>query len=324
MINAAISGLGRWGSVLVKSVQGKSDNIRFVSGVVRDIPKYLELADETGIQLTDDYAAVLADPGVDAVVLATPPFTHGGDITAAAKAGKHIYAEKPLTLDPAEAREIADICTCAGVTLAVGFNRRFYPSMQALGALIADGRIGNILHVEAQFCGPTNYRTPEGSWRSERGANPAGGMVPRGIHCLDAMIDLVGDVASLSALSDNRERGNDIDDTTSVHLKFQNGATGYLATIMATGEYWRFHVFGSNGWIELSDPQSLTISDLDGNLETQSFDTVDLERCALEAFAAAIEGGGAFPVDPAQAVHGVEVHSAITRAIETGQVVSLG
>jgi predicted dehydrogenase len=87
MINAAIVGLGRWGQNLVNSVQGKSDKIRFVAGATRTVAKAKDYAAQQGFPLYDDYAKVLADPAIDAIVLATPHTQHAQQVIAAARAG---------------------------------------------------------------------------------------------------------------------------------------------------------------------------------------------------------------------------------------------
>ena len=107
MLKAAIVGLGRWGQRLVDSVQGKSPSIRFVRGVSRDPEKTRAYGDKAGLTLTNAYPDVLNDKEVDAVVLATPHSQHFREIVAAARAGKHVFVEKPMALkgqDAADAR----------------------------------------------------------------------------------------------------------------------------------------------------------------------------------------------------------------------------
>src|SRR5215510_13830435 len=96
MVRAAIIGMGSWGQNLVNSVQGKSDAIRFVAGATRTPAKADGYAREKGFPLHDSYEKALADPKVDAVVLATPHTQHAQQIAAAARAGKHVFTEKPL------------------------------------------------------------------------------------------------------------------------------------------------------------------------------------------------------------------------------------
>ena len=104
MITAGILGLGRWGRLLVDSVQGKSDHIRFTAGTTRTPRKARAFAKENGLHLCADYAELLARPDVDAVFIATPHSQHFDQIIQAAKAGKHVFCEKPFTLDPGDTK----------------------------------------------------------------------------------------------------------------------------------------------------------------------------------------------------------------------------
>src|SRR5450631_2662810 len=103
MIRAAIVGLGIWGQNLVNSVQNKSNQIRFTAGATRTPAKAAEFAKKQGIAMADSYEHLLADPLVDAVVLATPHSQHCAQIVAAARAGKSVFTEKPFGLSKAEA-----------------------------------------------------------------------------------------------------------------------------------------------------------------------------------------------------------------------------
>ena len=103
VINAAIVGLGRWGQTLVDSLGEGSDAIRFARAVTRTPAKVEDYAAANGMALGSDYDAVLSDPGIDAVVLATPHSLHRSQIVTAAEAGKHVFCEKPLTLSATDA-----------------------------------------------------------------------------------------------------------------------------------------------------------------------------------------------------------------------------
>ena len=144
MIDAAIVGLGRWGRTLVESVQGKSDRLRFTRAVVRSPEPHRGFAEASGLALTDDFAEVLADPSVTAVVLATPHSLHCEQIIAAASAGKHVFCEKPLTLTKAEAVRAIEACEAAGIVLGVGTDKRFYPALRELVRLVKGGDLGEV------------------------------------------------------------------------------------------------------------------------------------------------------------------------------------
>ncbi len=335
MINAAIIGMGRWGQNLVNSVQGKSDVIRFIAGWNRTPDKAREFATRQRIALRDTYAALLADPTIDAVVLATPHSAHGDEIVTAARAGKHVFCEKPLTLDSASAERAIRACAENKVTLAVGYNWRFQPALQSIKAMLDDGRLGKLLHIEGNFCGPSVYRFDENHWRNDRGEGPGGGMTGRGVHLVDAMLYLSGHVESVFAQSARRVMPTGLDDTTSMLFKFRGGSSGYLATVIATAETWRMQVFGSNGWAEVGDAEHLTTWELRTNFIDQSnlfkptkpqttrFEPISTERAELENFARAAAERQALALPDGDEQHGVAVFEAILESAKQGRSVGL-
>jgi predicted dehydrogenase len=324
MLRAAIYGLGRWGNRLVESVQN-SEKIRFVKGVSRNPENHREFSEKTGIRVVSSYGRVLKDPAIDAVVLATPHSQHHRQIVQAAKAGKHVFCEKPLTLTRRTAEKALEACRAAGVTLGIGFNRRHVPAFAEMMRRIRAGGIGDVLHVEGQHSGPTGYRLKAGNWRATRAEAPAGGMTARGIHALDAMIQIAGPVSALYAFSERRRLAPDIDmdDTTSMLLKFAGGATGYLGTVFVTGEFWRVHAFGSNGWLEMRGDTELIACGLDGAPERIKLEMGDREQATLEAFADAVAARQPFMVPPEEAVNGIAVLEAIVASAARGRPVAI-
>jgi predicted dehydrogenase len=204
MIKAGVAGLGRWGQNLVRSVQGKSDSISFTAGMVRHPDKVADFAAEQGLELFDSYDAMLASADIDAVVLATPHSLHAEQMLAAAAAGKHIFSEKPFTLNKADAERVIASANEAGVQIAVGHCRRFHPAIAELRSRLADGALGTVLHVEASESVPAGLMLPPGDWHLSREEWPAAGMTPLGIHLIDGMIDLFGTVTSVYCNSVNR------------------------------------------------------------------------------------------------------------------------
>jgi len=130
VIRAAIVGLGRWGQNLVASVQGRSEAIRFTAGATRTPEKAGAFADAHGFPLHESYEKLLAAPAIDAVVLATPHTLHAAQIVAAAKARKHVFAEKPFALSLPDAKAAVRACAENKVTLAIGYNWRFQPALK--------------------------------------------------------------------------------------------------------------------------------------------------------------------------------------------------
>jgi predicted dehydrogenase len=321
MIEAAIVGLGRWGRILVESVQGKSERIRFVRGVARRPERLGDFAARHGLDLGADLPAALADPRVRAVVLATPHSQHADQIVAAAAAAKHVFVEKPMTLTHASAQAAAAAAGRAGVVLAVGYNRRFSPLMRDLRARVEAGALGDVLHLEANYSLPSGLRYQAGGWRADPAESPAGGMTGMGLHLVDAMVSLAGPIESVFARSLRRALAIPIDDTTSMLLSFKLGMSGYLGTLTATAPAWRLQVLGSKGWAEVRDETRLELRALDGKSEFVEAPVFDTERAELEAFAAAIEGEAPYPIPVPDAIHGVAVLEAVIRSSEQGQQV---
>ncbi len=335
MIKAAIIGMGRWGQNLVNSVQGKSDVIRFVAGATRTLDKARDYAAKQGITLHDSYEKVLADPAIDAVVLATPHTQHAEQIVAAAKAGKHVFCEKPFAMTAKSGNAAIRACAKAGVILGVGFNWRFQPALQEIRRMLDDGRLGKLLHMEGNFCGPSVYRFGQDHWRQAREEGPAGGMTGRGVHVVDAFLYLAGPVASVHAQSFRRVLDHGLDDTTSMLFQFRGGASGYLSTIIATAETWRMQIFGSKGWAEVGDVEHLTTWELKScfvdpdNLHVHHkpqitrFEPLSTERAELEDFARAAAARRPLAVAGGDELHGVAILEAILKSAKTKKTVSL-
>ncbi|MDE0335357.1 MAG: Gfo/Idh/MocA family oxidoreductase [Defluviicoccus sp.] len=322
MIRAAVVGLGRWGQTLVDSLGEGSDAIRFVRAVTRTPSKVEDYAAAKGMALGADYDEALSDPDIDAVVLATPHSLHREQIVAAAEAGKHVFCEKPLTLSADDAESAIEATDKAGVTLAIGHNRRFAPNFRAMQGILDGGRLGEILHVEGNFSADLT-RAAE-TWRADAAESPAGGMTSLGIHVVDAFIALAGRMTSVRASSKRIALPFGVDDATSVLIDFENGCTGYLGTVAATAHLYQVRVFGTEGWAQIHALDRLEADFRDGSRDERRWDGYDYPgyrtiRECLEAFATAAAGGAPFPVPPGEMGHAVGVLEAIVRSAETGE-----
>src|SRR5205085_264956 len=122
---------------------------------------------ENGIALKDDLDQILADQAIDGVVFATPHSQHGPQIERTAAAGKHVFMEKPFTLDLKSAEAAIEAVARAGVVLAVAYPRRFHPAMIELKARIDDGRLGTVSHCESAQASPAGITMSSDYWRSD-------------------------------------------------------------------------------------------------------------------------------------------------------------
>lgn len=319
MIGAGIVGLGWWGNVLVEAVQGRSERIRFVHGVARDPASKQEIARRHGLVLSPTLAAMLADPAVQAVVLATPHSLHRAEIEAVAAAGKPVFCEKPLTLTAADAFAAVGAARKAGTLLAVGHNRRFLPALGEMKRLAAAGELGELLHVEGHFSN-ANSSNAFAPWRHDAEESPAGGMTGTGIHVLDAFVSLLGPVRSVHAQLVSRKPAPGPLDTLSMLLRFENGVTGTLSAVRATPFYWRLHLFGTQRSAEMLQEDTLVVhAGGQASPQRRSFPPVDMLRLELEAFADAIEGRAPYPIGDADMIATVAAFEAVCRSVKSGR-----
>jgi len=334
MIRAAIVGIGQWGRTLVTAVQGKSRAIRFTAGHTRTRARAEAFCAEHGIALADDLDAVLADPAIDAVVFATPHSEHGRQVERAAAAGKHVFMEKPFTLDRQSALRALERAAQAGIVLAIAYPRRFHPGMKELKARIDDGRLGTIAHCHGEQNTPTGLFMPPQSWRADPKEAPGGAMTALGVHNVDAMIHLFGPVEEVYARSLRRAVAYDCEDTTSMMFGLQRGMSATLCSSLVTAVGYRLAVFGSKGHAELVTPEldfrftPVPPAPPSGRytaaapeiIEHRGFNALLAE---LDAFAAAIRGEAAYPVTADEVLHGVAVFEAIIRSAAAGQPVKV-
>jgi predicted dehydrogenase len=334
MLRAAIVGIGRWGRTLVGAVQDQSAAFRFTAGYTRTRAKAEVFCAEHGIALKDSLDSVLEDPEIDAIVFATPHSGHGRQVEKTAAAGKHVFMEKPFTLDRASAARALDAVARVGIVLGVAYPRRFHPSMKELKARVDDGRLGTIAHCSAEQNGPAGVFMDPASWRAEASEAPAGGMTAMGVHNLDAMIHLFGPIDEVYATSLRRAIAYDAEDTTSVMFGFANGMSGTLLSSLVTAVTYRLAVFGTKGCAELLTPEfdfrfsPAPTAPPTGRQVAAEPEIIQNRGCntllaELEAFAAAIRGEAPYPITAEEILHGVAVFEAIIRSAASHQPVKV-
>jgi predicted dehydrogenase len=319
MINAAIVGLGRWGQALVTAVQGKSDRIRFVRGVVRDPAQARDFASRHGLTLTTALAEAARDPAVDAVFLATPHSLHVEQVIVVAAARKAVWCEKPLALTRAGAERAVAACRDAGVPLGCGYNRRCFSSMRELQRFVDGGTLGDILHVEGHFSNEHSIRVfplLSHGWRDDPAESPALGMTGCGLHVLDALINLAGPVRQVHAKSYGPKPPPDPRDAVAVLMEFAGGATGLMATVRAAVPFWRVHVFGTQGDVEARGERNLRTGSIGAPAMEHTFEAADSLRALAESFADAVEGRAPFLISPRQLIDVTAAFEAVIRSLD--------
>ena len=316
MITLGLIGTGWWGRMLLDSARG-SAALRFVHACSRDPARGGAVAADYGLRFSTSVAALLADPEVRGVVIATPHSTHLALICQVAAAGRAVFCEKPLTLTRADAVAAVEACAAAGVPLAVGHNRRFLPPIVAMREMIRVGRLGTLLHVEGHSSNQNSSRN-FAPWRHDPAESPAGGMTGTGVHVIDAFTNLVGPARRVVTQFTQAKPPPGALDSLTVMLEFACGISGSLAMVRATPRVWRVHVFGDRANVETVSETELILRESGREPEVIRFAPVDTLRAELEAFAAAAAGGPAYPAPLDQMVANVAAFEAIIASLVAG------
>jgi predicted dehydrogenase len=181
-------------------------------------------AEHPGARIFGDYRKLLDEARPDAVLIASPNQLHTENGIACARAGIHFLIEKPVTDTLETAADLIAEVKKAGVRTLVGHHRRHHEQVKMLKALLAEGRIGEIVGASAIWAThkPAHY-FESAPWRSQAGGGP---ILINLIHEIDFLRFTVGEIRSVQAIAANRQRGFAVEDTAVVLLEFENGALG--------------------------------------------------------------------------------------------------
>jgi len=246
-------------------------------------------AADFGCGVSQSVEELCASPEIEAVIIAAPNNEHASLAWKAASAGKHVFVEKPIANSVAEAREMIAFCRRAGVKLCVGHNNRNYGSSAAIRRLVREGAIGQPISVECH-CGSSNaFSLEPGNWRRSDLACPSMALIQMGIHMIDTMRTVLGEVLSVSAHFENVMLDMPNPDLNATILEFESGATAVMVNTYIHNDCYTIwhgsegvlrymnwpdegrierldklgHVDESNHWIEFEPVDSMALELLD-------------------------------------------------------------
>jgi predicted dehydrogenase len=246
---------------------------RVALAAVADLDEERLGAAPPGVRTTTNAASILADPDLDAVVVATPPAATAGLVRAALEAGKWVLAEKPLGLSVAETAEVRE-APGAAERLQIGLTYRHHPAVDRLRDLIAEGTLGRPLLIQAAICDePANpEQDPRGYARRLRSLERIPPVVSDGVHACDRINYLLGeapiDVAGWSLRTDPAYATANVNGGI---LTYADGTVARLEVVWLTPVLPRsqFVVTGPSGMATLDPPTfGLTVELAGGETET--------------------------------------------------------
>jgi len=249
IMRMAVIGCGNIGKVHAKSIS-RLDDVRLVA--VSDLrpESAAQIAAEFGCNPYSDYRQMFIKEKPDLVSVCTPSGTRLDICRAAADAGINLLVEKPLDISLARTKQIIAISESAGIKLGCVFQLRFMPLYSSLKRAVTKGRFGRlIIGNAATICYRSEDYYKSGNWRGTKAQDGGGALMNQGIHNVDLLLWLMGDVKSVTAYTEQLTHDIEVEDTVTASVEFVNGALG---TIQATTSVYhginkKLEIFGTNG-----------------------------------------------------------------------------
>jgi predicted dehydrogenase len=339
-VKVGIVGLGRWAKVLTRASQ-KSDKLTIVAGYSRSEEKRAAFAQEMGVAAVPDLATMLADPAIKGVILTVPNEQHLPVAAEVARAGKHVYTEKPIASTLEEGLEIEALERRHGVTVTVGHSARLMAGIKTIRDAIHAGELGRVAFMEANFSNERALELTPSTWRWYKARAPGGPLSQLAIHQFDVLHYLGGEIAEASSMASKLSPvGAEVDDQSMTTLRFADGKLGYVGSCWTSPGIFAVRVFGSKGLMhyeidfgtwDTPDKLHLTSTlyiqrgkDGYGKREELKVPESDMFRAELEMFADSCASGRANLLNARNGNVAVAVVYAALRSIErNGQSVRI-
>lgn len=326
-VRVAAVGVGGWGRTLADAA-GRDTGLAIVACTSRSADNRTAFAKTYACRDLPSYNAVLADPEVEGVLITTPHSVHAEQVMAAARAGKHVFVDKPFTLTVVDARRATEACRQAKVVLAVGHQRRRQAASRAMKKLVDEGALGKVAQVEGNFSVSIGFTLKPGMWRTVREETPGGAMTNLGIHHVDTFQYLLGPIARAMAFSRRVALTSvEIDDTTSIIFEFASGSLGYLGTSWVHANRTQvitLHGTEAQAWSEADGSRLLVARRGEAEPTTVPLTPVDPLVEELAEFARCVREGTRPEVGGPEATAAIAVLEAIVESAQTGRAVDVG
>lgn len=327
----AIVGLGMAVTPHAKGLVDLADTVEVAYAFSPSEARRTAFAERFPFPLTDSLDTILADDSVEAVAVFTPANTHADIGILCAAAGKHVLMEKPLDITTARAEALVAACRKAGVTMGVVLQHRFRPAGVKLAEILAGGDLGRIVGCSTiiRLWRPQSYYDEPG--RGSFARDGGGVLISQGIHTLDLMLSLAGDVTEVTGFAATTPvHRMETEDMVCAAARFANGAIGtidattaaypgFLEEVVLTCEKGTALLRGTELLVQFHDGRKVAIEP-DRSAGGTGADPMafphDYHRAVMADFIAAIREGREPKVTGEEALR---VHRLIDALIETGK-----
>jgi predicted dehydrogenase len=246
-VELAIVGLGRWAKVLTRA-SSQSDRLKIVAGYSRSQEKRAAFEKELGVAAAPDMKAILGNPRIQGVILTVPNEQHLPMAEQVARAGKHVYTEKPIAQTLEDGLKIEALEKQYGVTVTVGHSARLMAGIRLIKERIEAGELGRVAFLEANFSNERALELTPQTWRWYKDRAPGGPLSQLAIHQFDVLHLLGGEIAEVASTASKLSPvGAEVDDQSMTTLKFSDGKLGYVGSCWTSPGIFSVRVFGSKG-----------------------------------------------------------------------------
>jgi scyllo-inositol 2-dehydrogenase (NADP+) len=259
-VNVALVGLGKMG-VSHLAIANASQRLE-VSAVCDSFTLLGQMVEKhCGMAYVSDYAELLARPGLEAVIIATPTRFHDEMVRAALARGLHVFCEKPMTLSAAVSEELAEEAVRRNLVCQVGYHNRFVGTFSEARRLLDLGAIGRVRHVHAEAYGPVVLKPAVKTWRSQ--SDQGGGcLYDYAAHPINLMNWYVGRPLECPGSELAKQYSVEVEDAVYANLRFDNEVTGQVSVNWSDETMrkmtTRITVWGDGGKI-VADRQELQV-----------------------------------------------------------------
>ena len=323
-VRVASLGMGWWSDVLADAA-GRTPDIEIVKCFTRSEDKRNAFAEKYNCQAVASYDVILADDSIQGIINTTPNPVHLETTRAAAEAGKHVFLDKPIANTISDAKAITQIVKDCGTILSVGYQRRRESHFQWIRDRIAEGKFGKMVQAEANISRDREGKFDLTSWRYTAAGMPGGVMLQIGVHYVDVLETILGQVQSVSGMTSQLVLPGDNPDVAGLLMKHDSGAVSTLSAGYASAsEYYLMNIYGK---------EMTAYYDLHNGLRTlkRHSDEVVPVTCEkndaiaeeLEEFAACIRDGAKPTVDGQRATESLAVILAGITSAKEGRTVDV-
>ncbi|MET0634840.1 MAG: Gfo/Idh/MocA family oxidoreductase [Chitinophagaceae bacterium] len=330
VLRFAILGLGGYGNIVANSMPSskRAKLVGVISGTPSKITAWQSKFNipEKNCYNYENFDTIKDNPDIDAVYIITPNALHKDFAIRAAKAGKHVICEKPMSVNAKDGKEMVDACKAANVKLLIGYRMHFEPTTLEVVRMRKADELGKIKFFE----GLSGFRIGDPSqWRLNKKLAGGGSMMDIGIYSVNGARYMVGEepiwVTAQETKTDPVKFGEGVDETVSFQLGFPSGAIASCLSTYNMSNLDKFFLNGDKGFVEMKPAHGY--GPIRGNAGSRDISQPHVPHQArqMDEMAAIIfeNKQPVIPVDGEEGLKDMKIMDAIYESLKTGEKVML-